>query len=147
MLRTVSLVAALVMPAAALAQSHSHGDHDRTEAPEGAAVFFVAPADGATVSNPVTFHFGLSGMGVAPAGVEWPNTGHHHMLINVDPSELDMNEGLPATENILHFGGGQTQVTLDLPAGTHVFRLVLGDHNHVPHDPPIVSEPITVTIR
>jgi hypothetical protein len=142
MLRTITLAAAFAVPVALPAFGQ-----DRTPAPEGVTVYFVSPSDGATVANPVTFHFGLKGMGVAPAGVEWPNTGHHHMLINTDPAEVDLTASLPATENILHFGGGQTEVTLELPPGTHSFRLVLGDHNHVPHDPPIVSEPITVTIE
>ena len=139
------LAAALAIPVAAMAQ-HDH-DHGRTESVPDARVYFVTPADGATVSNPVTFHFGLSGMGIAPADVEWPNTGHHHMFINVDPATMDMDGTLPATEDILHFGGGQTEVTLDLPAGTHTFWLLLGDHNHIPHDPPVMSEPITVTIE
>lgn len=142
MLRTIALGAALALPLAGLAQAA-----ERTPAAEGAEVFFISPAEGATVSNPVTFQFGLRNKGVAPANVEWPNTGHHHMFINVDPMTLDMNEGIPATENILHFGGGQTEVTLDLPAGTHTFWLLLGDHNHVPHDPPVVSAPLTLTIN
>jgi len=149
MLRIITLAGALALPAIAGAQTGhgDHGDHGRTPSPEGAMVYFVAPADGSTVSNPVTFNFGLRGMGIAPADVEWPNTGHHHMFINVDPATMDMAGGLPATENILHFGGGQTEVTLDLPAGTHTFWLLLGDHNHVPHDPPVMSAPITVTIE
>lgn len=139
----------LMLPAIAFADSHDHGHGhgDRTAAPEGASVYFVAPAEGATVSNPVTFNFGLRGMGVAPAGVEWDNTGHHHMLINIDPAEVDLSEPLPATDQIRHFGGGQTEVTLDLPAGTHTFHLVLGDWLHVPHDPPIVSDPLTITVE
>ena len=139
----MTTLAVLALPAAAMAQH----DHGRTEATPDTRVYFVTPADGETVANPVTFRFGLSGMGIAPADVEWPNTGHHHMFINTDPAEMAMDETLPATENILHFGGGQTEVTLDLPAGTHTFWLLLGDHNHVPHDPPVMSEPITVTIE
>ena len=144
--RCILLAAALALPGAALAQGHDH-DHGRTESTPDTVVYFVTPADGATVSNPVTFHFGLRGMGIAPADVEWPNTGHHHMFINVNPATMDMDAMLPATEDILHFGGGQTEVTLDLPEGTHTFWLLLGDHNHIPHDPPVMSEPITVTIE
>jgi len=87
-------------------------------------------------------------MGVAPVGVDLPNTGHHHLLINRDPfSEADEGFGVPADDNHLHFGGGQTEVTLDLPAGTHTLQLVLGDVNHVPHDPPVVGDVITVTVE
>ncbi|MFC3612277.1 DUF4399 domain-containing protein [Lutimaribacter marinistellae] len=120
---------------------------ERTPAPTDARAYIISPADGATVSNPVTIQFGLEGMGVAPAGVEADNTGHHHLLINTDPSELDLSQGLPATDQIVHFGGGQTQVTKELPAGTHTIQLLLGDWSHVPHDPPVMSEPITITVN
>jgi hypothetical protein len=122
-------------------------------APDGAQVYFVGLEDGATVSAPVTVRFGLSGMGVAPAGTEIEMTGHHHLLINRAP----MGEGpdgaeewlypLPADENHRHFGAGQTEVTLDLPPGSHTLQLVLGDMNHVPHDPPVVSDVITITVE
>ncbi len=145
MIRPLMLAALFGVPTMALA--HDHG-HERTPSAEDVTVYFVTPADGETVSNPVTFRFGLEGMGIAPADVEWPNTGHHHMFINLDPGEThDMDEMIPATPDILHFGGGQTQVTLDLPAGTHTFWLLLGDHNHLPHDPPVISAPITLTIE
>ena len=85
-------------------------------------------------------------MGVAPAGVEHDNTGHHHLLIDVD--ELpDMSAAIPADDNHRHFGGGQTQVTLELPPGEHTLQILLGDWQHLPHDPPIVSEPITITVQ
>ncbi len=124
-----------------------------TPAPDGAAVYFVNVEDGSTVSSPVTVVFGLKGMGVAPAGTEKDNTGHHHILINraafgEGEDDADMMEnGLIADENHVHFGGGQTEVTLDLEPGTHTLQLVLGDLNHVPHDPPIVTEVITVTVE
>jgi hypothetical protein len=127
--------------------SHDHGAVERTPSPEGAMVYFIAPADGATVSNPVTFQFGARGIGVAPAGANWPNTGHHHMLINIDPADVDLSEPFPFDEQNLHFGGGQTEVTLELPAGTHSFVLIMADDFHVPHDPPLISEVITVTIE
>ncbi len=120
---------------------------ERTAAPEGAKAYIISPADGATLSNPVTVVFGLQGMGVAPAGTEADNTGHHHLLINTDPASLDMSAGLPATDQIVHFGGGQTQVTKDLPAGTHTLQLLLGDWTHTPHDPPVLSEVITITVE
>ena len=146
MIRPIIIAGALALPLAAFA--HDHGDHARTPSPEDAVAYFIGPADGSTVSNPVTFHFGLSGMGIAPADVDWPNTGHHHMFINLDPAEhQDMDDMIPATPDILHFGGGQTQVTLDLPAGTHTFWLLLGDYSHIPHDPPVISAPITLTVE
>jgi hypothetical protein len=134
-----AMLAATTFAGAAVAQ--------QTPAPEGAAVYFISPADGSTLSNPVTIQFGLVGMGVAPAGADFDNTGHHHMLINLDPSEVDMTTSLPATDQIVHFGGGQTQVTKDLPAGTHTLQLLLGDYSHVPHTPPIMSDTITITVE
>jgi len=121
-------------------------DGHRNAAPEGARAYIVSPETGATVSNPVTIVFGLKGMGVAPANVEMDNTGHHHLLINMDPATIDYDSGLPANDQVVHFGGGQTQVTKDLPVGTHTLQLLLGDWTHVPHDPPVLSEAITITV-
>ena len=118
-----------------------------------ARVYFVNLSDGDTVSSPVTVVFGLSGMGVAPSGTEAENTGHHHLLIDRPPigeGEDGIEElayGLPADDNHLHFGGGQTETTLDLPPGEHTLQLVLGDAGHVPHSPPIFSEVITITVE
>jgi len=110
------------------------------------SVYFIAPIDGAKLTSPITIKFGLKGMGVAPAGVDRPNTGHHHLLINL--TELpDMTSSLPATDNIKHFGGGQTETTLKLPKGTHTLQLLLGDYAHVPHKAPVMSEKITITIE
>jgi hypothetical protein len=120
---------------------------ERSAAPEGAAAYIVSPADGATVQNPVTVVFGLRGIGVAPAGVAQENTGHHHLLIDVAPDAVDYDNPLPADDQHRHFGGGQTEVTLDLPAGTHTMWLLLGDHNHIPHDPPVMSEAVTITVE
>lgn len=152
MFKLTGAATALIFAASAVfsdTHSHSHGDNGlaRTPSPEGAMVYIISPENGATVSNPVTIHFGARGIGIAPAGVEWPNTGHHHLLINVDPAEVDMEFGLPADDQYRHFGGGQTEVTLDLPAGTHTMFLLMGDHDHVPHDPPIMSEVITLTVQ
>ncbi|WP_342071014.1 DUF4399 domain-containing protein [Yoonia algicola] len=130
-----------------LAANAAFADGHRSAAPEGAQAYIVSPADGAVVTNPVTIVFGLEGMGVAPANVEVDNTGHHHLLINTDPATLDMDSGLPATDQIVHFGGGQTQVTKELPAGTHNLQLLLGNWSHVPHDPPVMSEVITITVE
>ena len=138
---------------AILALTASMALAERTAAPEGAEVYFIGLEDGATVSSPVKIKFGLSGMGVAPAGTEKENTGHHHVLVNRAPlgegpdGAEELEYGLPADENHIHFGGGQTEVSLDLPAGTHTLQLVLGDLNHVPHDPPVVSDVITITVE
>jgi hypothetical protein len=115
-------------------------------APEGAKVYFISPQDGETVTSPVTVRFGLSGMGVAPAGTDRPHTGHHHLLIDLDaPPALD--RPLPADENHVHFGGGQTETTIELDPGAHTLQLLLGDMNHVPHDPPVLSEKIRIEVK
>ena len=108
-------------------------------------LYFVSPQDGDQVNGEFTVSFGLRGMGVAPAGVDKANTGHHHLLINVDTLP-PMDAPLPNTEKIRHFGGGQTETTLSLPAGEHTLQLVLGNYSHIPHNPPVMSEKITVTV-
>ncbi|WP_299599952.1 DUF4399 domain-containing protein [uncultured Tateyamaria sp.] len=124
-----------------------------TPAPADAKVYFVNISDGDTLSSPVTVIFGLDGMGVAPAGTEKENTGHHHLLLNRPPlgegpeGADELAYGLPTDDNHIHFGGGQTQVTLDLPAGQHTMQLVMGDLNHVPHATPITSDVITITVE
>lgn len=117
-----------------------------TAAPDGASVYFISPTDGATVSSPVTVQFGLSGMGVAPAGVERAATGHHHLL--VDTEQLPAaGQPIPADDHHRHFGGGQTQTTLDLAPGEHTLQLVVGDHHHTPLSPSVTSERITITVE
>lgn len=118
----------------------------RTPAPEGAKVYFIEPANGATVDKTFTVKFGLKGMGVAPAGVDAPATGHHHLLIDLD-QEPAMNMPLPMTDNLKHFGKGQTETEVTLPPGKHTLQLLVGDKNHVPLDPPVISEKITVTVK
>jgi len=117
----------------------------RTPSPDGATCYLITPADGESVKSPVTVRFGLSAMGVAPAGIEKGGTGHHHLLID---SELK-NWGVPIPNDAQHrhFGGGQTEVTLDLQPGRHTLQLVLADHRHIPHEPPIVSKVITITVE
>src|SRR5262245_26691147 len=118
----------------------------KTKSPEGAQAYIISPKTGATVPQKLTVQFGLKGMGVAPAGVTNPNTGHHHLLVDVaQMPNLDMP--LPVTDNIRHFGGGQTEVELTLPPGKHTLQLVLGDALHVPHDKPVMSEKITITVK
>lgn len=118
----------------------------RTKAPEGAKAYIIAPKNGATVTSPFVVQFGLKGMGVAPAGVNQANTGHHHLLIDVTEMP-DFTKPLPATDNIRHFGGGQTEVELKLAPGKHTLQLVLGDYLHTPHETPVLSEKITVTVK
>ncbi len=119
-----------------------------TPAPAGAELYFVSPQDGATVSSPVTVRFGLKGMGVAPAGTEKENTGHHHLLIDAPaPSGMALDEPIPADEHHKHFGGGQTETSIELSPGTHTLQLVLGDWSHVPHNPPVMSKQITITVK
>lgn len=118
-----------------------------TPAPEGAGVYFINIKNGDTLTNPVTIQFGLKGMGVAPAGTEKENTGHHHLIINEAIEGDELNEPIPADEKHVHFGAGQTEKTLELPAGTHTLQLVLGDWSHIPHNPPVMSEKITVTVK
>jgi hypothetical protein len=117
-----------------------------TPAPDGAELYIITPANGEQISGPVTVRFGLRGMGVAPAGIEREKTGHHHLLIDVAEMPA-MDKPLPSDENHRHFGGGQTEVTLDLPKGSHTLQMVLGDKDHIPFDPPIVSEKITITVK
>ena len=118
----------------------------RTKSPEGVQVYFITPRNGETVASPFVVRFGLKGMGIAPVGTDTANTGHHHLLIDVDklPPE-DMP--LPTTDNVRHFGGGQTETELKLPPGQHTLQLLLGDKNHIPHDKPVMSEKITITVK
>jgi hypothetical protein len=117
----------------------------RTVAPEGALTYLLSPANGAAVTSPFTVRFGLRGMGVAPAGVTTPSTGHHHLLIDVATLPPD-NLPIPNDANHRHFGLGQTEVELTLPPGQHTLQLVLGDALHIPHQPPVRSEKITITV-
>jgi hypothetical protein len=143
----MSAIAGALAGALACTTLAAHAMDHLTPAPEGAEVYIIAPEGGATLSNPVTVQFGLRGMGVAPAGVEHMNTGHHHLLINMPLDQVDLEAALPNDDNHRHFGGGQTEVTLELPAGTHTMQLLVGDHNHIPHNPPIFSDVITVTVE
>ena len=116
-----------------------------TESPAGAELYFIAPVDGDTVSSPVTVLFGLRGMGVAPAGAQLPKTGHHHLIVNA--ATPSAGKPIPSDDNHRHFGGGQTETTLELSPGKHTLQLVLGDYAHIPHNPPVVSEVITITVE
>jgi hypothetical protein len=134
-----ALAAAALASAAALAQT-------RSPAPAGAEVYFIAPRNGQTIHGPVTVKFGLKGMGVAPAGVKFDNTGHHHLLVDTDLAEIKLDAPLPATDKILHFGKGQTETTLTLPPGKHTLELLFADYLHIPFDPTLHSKKITITV-
>jgi len=118
---------------------------DRMASPADAQVYIISPKDGAKVSSPVTVQFGLKAMGIAPAGVKIENTGHHHLLIDSD-APSDLSQPLPASEKVVHFGKGQTETTIKLTPGKHTLQLLLGDSTHVPHNPPVISKKITITV-
>ena len=119
---------------------------DLSPAPESAEAYIISPGNGDTVQAPFTVQFGLSGMGIAPAGIDRPNTGHHHLLVDVD--ELPpLTEPLQGSEQVLHYGAGQTETQLTLEPGEHTLQLVLGNYGHVPHDSPVISEKITVSVQ
>lgn len=137
-IRAVTLAAALsLLPALGGALEPS---------PAGAEVYIISPKDGDTIKGPVTVVFGLKGMGIAPAGIKFENTGHHHLIVDADLPE-DLSKPLPADEHNLHFGKGQTETTLTLPPGKHTLQLLLGDSLHTPHKPAVVSKKITITVE
>jgi len=113
----------------------------------GAEVYIIAPKNGATVKSPFVVRFGLKGMGVAPAGVVVENTGHHHLLVDTDLKDLNLDQPLPATDKVLHFGKGQTETTLTLPPGKHTLELVFADSKHLSFDPPLHSGKITILVE
>ena len=127
-----------IVPAAALLA-------DSGSAP-GAKVYIISPKNGDTVTGPVAVQFGLKGMGIAPAGIEMENTGHHHLVIDKDPPPL--KDHLPTTDpQIMHFGKGQTEAEIQLAPGQHTLQLILADKDHKPHQPPVISEKITITVK
>lgn len=134
------------------AQGAEAGKADRkaaslsSPAPENASVYILAPADGERVPRKFKVSFGLSGMGVAPAGVEREHTGHHHLLIDMETLPA-MDKPLPASEQLVHFGGGQTETWISLAPGEHTLQLLLGNHFHVPHTPPVLSNKIRVIVE
>ena len=119
----------------------------QTPSPAGAKVYIINLKDGAKIKSPFLVQFGLAGMGVAPAGVEKPNTGHHHLLIDTSLTVDQMKGAIPADDTHKHFGGGQTETMVTLPKGKHTLQLVLADWSHIPHAPPVMSKPITVSVR
>jgi hypothetical protein len=142
---TLSLLALALSPVLFnSAQVNAHDGMSQSAAPANANVYIISPADGATVKSTFTVKFGLKDMGVSPAGFEKKHTGHHHLLID--------NGALPAFDkpmgsDVKHFGGGQTETSLTLPKGKHTLQLILGDHQHIPHNPAVFSKKITITVE
>src|SRR5882762_5002062 len=149
LMRTLIMVALILTAPLASAQAPAAPGPaaalPRSASPPGAEAYIISPKDGATVKSPVLVQFGLKGMGVAPAGVKCDNTGHHHLLIDTD-AHADPGAPLPATDKIVHFGKGQTEASVPLSPGKHTLQLLLGDQNHVPHNPPVISTRITITV-
>ncbi len=142
-MRMFAIATALVLAASSIAVGQAQ---ERTPSPKGAKVFIISPKNGETVASPVTVKFGIKGMTLVPAGTKQENSGHHHLLIDTDPP-ADMSQPLPATDKIVHFGKAQTETTVTLPPGKHTLQLLLGDQNHIPHNPPLLSRKITITVK
>jgi len=140
MLRTLALAACVTALGAVAAQAQN------TPAPPNAEAYIIWPPDGQVIQGgKLWVRMGLKNMGVAPAGVANPNTGHHHLLVNTGLPPAD--EPIPNDKNHLHFGGGQTEARLtDLPPGEYTLQLLLGDPGHFVHNPPVMSDPITITV-
>lgn len=146
-MRTITLITAQLLCLITLS-AHAQDAADalpRTAAPADAEAYIQTPANGAEVTSPFTIRFGLRGIGVAPAGITAANTGHHHLLVDLDMLPPD-NLPLPSTDQVRHFGAGQTETELELAPGEHTLQLVLGDALHIPHLPPIRSQKITITV-
>ena len=135
---------AMLLLAATAAATAVHAQ-DATKSPAGASVAIVEPANGAEVASPVTVKFAITGMDLAPAGSDKPNSGHHHLLI--DDTLADPKAAIPADDHHKHFGKAQTEATIELKPGKHTLQLVLGDRNHIPHDPIVQSQVITITVK
>ncbi|MBK1695710.1 DUF4399 domain-containing protein [Rhodovibrio salinarum] len=141
MTKTITALAAAAVVSLPLVAS---AQMERTPAPEDANVYIITPNEGERVTSPVTVRFGANNIGVAPSGVEHEKTGHHHLLVDTDLP--DLNAPIPADDHHIHFGGGQTQTTIELEPGEHTLQLLMGDAKHLPHDPPITSETVTITV-
>jgi len=138
-MRALAVAAIILAASTAFAQ-------ERTPSAPGAEAYIISPKSGESVKSPVTVRFGLKGMGIAPAGVKFENTGHHHLLIDTDVP-ADLNAPLPTSDQVKHFGKGQTETSIELTPGKHTLQLVLGDMNHTPHNPAVVSKKITINVK
>lgn len=150
MLKSIIVASAIALGSAGALLADDH----KTPFPDGAELYFIGISDGDSVSSPVTIRFGLSGMGIAPAGItEKENVGHHHLLLNRPPlgegedGAEEWEFGLASDEHHMHFGGGQTEVTLELQPGEHTLQMVLGDHSHVPFGPDLATDQITIKVE
>ena len=142
---SAALLLAALAPAPAAGQVQTPATRPARSLRRGALVYFHYPLDGLRVPERFTVRIGLKEMGVAPAGIDRPLTGHHHLLIDTEPGPPD--QPVPADYNHIHLGNGQTEVVVTLPKGTHTLQLLLADHTHTPHDPPVMSRKITVYVR
>ena len=138
----MALIAAAATAVMALAQTVP-----QTPSPAGASVYIINLKDGDTVTSPFKVQFGLTGMGVAPVGVEKDNTGHHHLIIDATLSPEELKAPIAADAKHVHYGAGQTEAMVTLPPGRHTLQLVLGNWSHIPHNPPVMSPVITVTVK
>jgi hypothetical protein len=138
--RSVLVLGACLLAGAAAAD-------DRPAAAPGAEVYFISPRAGAVVHGPVVVRFGLKGMGVAPAGVKFDATGHHHLLVDTDLADIKLDAPLPASDKVRHFGKGQTETELTLPPGKHTLELLFADYQHLSFEPPLHSKKITITVE
>jgi hypothetical protein len=139
-------IARLMMLSAMLALLPLAAKAQGNPAAKDALLYFVWPQNGATIKGGFWCRFGLRNMGVTHAGDKFPNSGHHHLFIDVN-EPLDRNEPIPSDKSHVHFGAGQTEARIELPPGKHTLQLVLGDADHYPFSPPVVSEKITVVIK
>ncbi|MDR5817995.1 DUF4399 domain-containing protein [Caballeronia sp. LZ033] len=139
------LAATLVTATALIASTDTQAGP--TPAPANAYAYIGYPNDGQTLpaGKPFKVWFGLRFMGVAPRGVKFPNTGHHHLLIDVDLPPMDQE--IPSDRNHLHYGAGETETLIELPPGKHTLQLLMGDDKHIPHNPPVYSRKITIYVR
>ena len=144
-MKTVLSVAVLSLAVALAGCGDSTPSVKRTASAQGAKVSILEPKNGAEVTSPVLVKFGIDGMTLSPAGTEAKHSGHHHVLI--DTTLADVNNPIPADDNHKHFGKGQTEASIDLKPGKHTLQLILGDHQHIPHDPIVQSEVISITVK
>lgn len=139
-------IAQAILLSAVLSLFASAADAQDKPAGKDAVLYFVWPQNGTTIKGAFWARFGLRNMGVTHAGDAYPNSGHHHLLIDVD-EPLNPKEPIPSDKSHLHFGAGQTEARIDLPPGKHTLQLVLGDAAHYPFNPPVVSEKITIRVK
>ena len=148
-INTITTAAIILITSSILSAEESKKPAPKAEpkmaSPKGAKTYIIFPKDGKTVKKKFLVRFGLKKMGIAPAGIKFPNTGHHHLII--DGAKFDMTLPLPMSETLKHFGAGQTEAILELKPGKHTLKLVFADHLHRLHEPPVISEEITITVK